>query len=448
MTFAPANRLVRFAVLVCPAALFAPLNSGLLALCLSLYGALAGVAIWDWARSRKMWHGLAVEVAPVTRLSLGNPGSIEVFIRREGPEPRRLSIGLPLDEALEAGREAVEVELAGKTTLWTVRWDVTPRRRGVYRIEAAFAQVRSRWGLWILRRRFATQSDVRVYPNLRRDRRQLANVFLNRGLAGTHLQRMIGQGRDYEQLREYLPGDSMFDIHWKATAKRGEPVTKTYQVERTREIYLIVDHSRLSGRIVAEGEDGGPPENALERFVTATSILNLVSARQGDLFGLVTYAHQISRFIRASSGRAHQQCVQDALFNLHPERTTPDIDELFTFLRLRLRRRALLIFLTDLSDPVAAEAFTNRLRMITGKHVTMVNMIVSREAGPLFRADPAVASIDDLYGALSGHLRWQDLSDLGRRLRRHGVSLGLLDQANLAVEVVNQYLRIKQRQLI
>ncbi|WP_309398392.1 DUF58 domain-containing protein [Cerasicoccus maritimus] len=448
MTFAPANRLVLFAGLLCPAALLAPLNAALLAVCAVLYVAVFVVAVVDWLGARKRLSAIKVEAAAVTRMSLGNPNKVELFIRRLGPGLKHFNLALGLDPSLESEHAKLPVTLDDEGEFWSTNWPLTPRQRGVYHVGAVYAETTSALGLWTFRREFPVESEIRVYPNLRRDRRQLANLFMNRGSVGTHVQRIVGQGRDYEQLREYLPGDSMFDIHWKATAKRNEPVTKTYQIERTREIYLIVDHSRLSGRIVAEGQNGGPDESTLERFLTVTSILNMVAARQGDLFGLVTFSHQVTNYLRASTGRAHQQCVQDALFDLQTDRTTPDFDELFTFLRLRLRRRALLIFLTDLSDPSAAEAFASRVRMITRKHVVLANMIVGEEIGPLFRASPEPRSVDDIYGALSGHLRWHDLTELSRGLKQSGVDLALHQQGNLAVEIVNQYLRVKQRQIL
>jgi len=90
--------------------------------------------------------------------------------------------------------------------------------------------------------------EIRVYPNLHPERRNLAGLFLNRGAFGIHAQRQVGKGRDFEKLREYIPGDSYDEIHWKATAKRGHPVTKVFQVERTQEIVVVIDSSRLSAK--------------------------------------------------------------------------------------------------------------------------------------------------------------------------------------------------------
>ena len=94
------------------------------------------------------------------------------------------------------------------------------------------------------------QSEIRVYPNLLTERKNLAALFLNRGTFGIHAQRQVGKGRDFEKLREYVPGDGYDEIHWKATARRGRPITKVFQIEKTQEIYVIVDASRLSAREV------------------------------------------------------------------------------------------------------------------------------------------------------------------------------------------------------
>src|SRR5439155_5760719 len=101
-----------------------------------------------------------------------------------------------------------------------------------------------------MRKSVPTQSEIRVYPNLLRERRDLAALFLHRGAFGLHAERQVGKGREFEKLREYVPGDGYDEIHWKATAKRGRPITKVFQIERTQEVYVVIDASRLSARPV------------------------------------------------------------------------------------------------------------------------------------------------------------------------------------------------------
>ena len=85
-------------------------------------------------------------------------------------------------------------------------------------------------GFWAVRSRVPMDTNIHVYPNLIFERRHVKGLFQSRG-SGVHARRILGKGREFEQLREYLPGDNYEDIYWKATAKRGEPVTRLYQVE-------------------------------------------------------------------------------------------------------------------------------------------------------------------------------------------------------------------------
>ena len=123
----------------------------------------------------------------------------------------------------------------------------------------------------------------------------------------------------------------MSDIHWRVTAKRGRLVTKEYQVERTREIYVAVDTSRLSGRTL----DTEPKEKKgplIERYVSAALSLGATIQSQGDKFGLLAFDRQVRRFVRAGGGKAHFRACLDAAFDLHAETVSPDFGELAGFL--------------------------------------------------------------------------------------------------------------------
>ena len=113
----------------------------------------------------------------------------------------------------------------------------------------------------------------------------------------------------------------------------------------------------------------------------------------------------------------------------------------------RLRRRALLVFLTALDDPAIAESFVRNLELIRRQHLVLVNMLQPPGVAPLF-SHPGVARLDDLYGELGGHLRWQKLRELRKVLQRHGVQFSLPANERLSAEIVSQYLNVKQRQLL
>ena len=312
-------------------------------------------------------------------------------------------------------------------------------------------------GLWLVRRSILLECEVRVYPDLRRERRGLAAVFLNRGGPGIHTRPQLGKGREFDHLREYVAGDDYGDIHWKTSARRGRPVTKTFQIERTREVYAIIDHSRLSARALkvpvsdasSDYATGGEFEvtTQLERSLESALVLGLAAEKQHDWFGLVTFADQVTRFVRSSGGRAHYNTCRNALFTLESRLVSPNYEDLFVFLRKTLTRRSLLVFLTDLSDPLHAENFTQNVRLVSRQHYVLISMIRPDAAHPLFsRAD--AGGIDDIYRDLAGHFIWHDLEEVRRVLGQHGAHLCLPGSAELTAETVTQYMSIRRRQLL
>jgi uncharacterized protein (DUF58 family) len=429
-------------VVVLPFSVLATTLPATAAISVTFIALLLFAAILDASLSYGKAEGLAFELPEVIRLSKDRAGVLEMRIRNTSQKARKLRLGLPMPEEVKCSPEETQVALPAGSEFSRLDWSCRPSRRGRYLLEKVFVERSSPLGFWEVRDSLPLRSEIRVYPNLLKDRNKLAPLFLNRGALGLHAQRQVGKGRDFEKLREYSPGDSYDEIHWKATARRGHPITKVYQIERTQEIYVILDASRLSSRVLK-----GCSEVVLERFVTAALVLGLAAERQGDLFGLAAFSDKIETFVRAKNGQSHYGICRDALYAIQPKTVSPDFEELSTFIRLRLRRRALLIFLTSLEDPVLAESFVRNVGLLSGQHLILVNMAKPPDAEPLFsRAD--VQTHDDLYGELGAHFRWSNLRELEKVLQRRGIRFSLVDNDRFSVDLVSQYLRVKQRQLL
>ncbi|MEM1443484.1 MAG: DUF58 domain-containing protein, partial [Verrucomicrobiota bacterium] len=339
-----------------------------------------------------------------------------------------------------------------------------PLKRGAYRFEEIFLEIPSTFRLWMLRKSIPLDVELRIYPDLSIERKRLASIFLMRGHDGAHLVRQVGKGRDFEQLREYQPGDDYVDIEWKATARRQMPVTRTYQIEKTQEVYVVIDHSRLSGReirqpveedagadwVLGKSSRGGEERitTQLEKFLHCALILASVAEKQGDCYGFVSFSDKVNRFIRAKSGKGHYNVVRDALYTLESESVAPDFEPLMIDLRQKLTRRALIVMLIDLSDPLTAEQFLEALPLIQRQHLVLVNMVRPEKARELFSHQSDPESTSEIYEDLAGHLQWQELRETGNQLRHLGVDLGLPDHEELCTEAVTQYLNVKNRQLI
>ncbi|HTV63461.1 MAG TPA: DUF58 domain-containing protein [Alphaproteobacteria bacterium] len=431
-------------LVVLPCAFLAGTAPDMAAPSFAMMGILLLLAMADAIAARKNIAGISVELPAVARMSKDREAILKLGIRNQKQRRRTMRIGLPWPREIESSTDVLDAQLPAQSEWSQLSWSCTPRKRGNYKFNEVYLEGESPLGLWAARKPVPVQSEIRVYPNLLNDRKNLSALFLNRGHFGLHAQRQVGKGRDFEKLRDYMPGDGYDEIHWKATARRGKPITKLFQIEKTQEVYVIVDRSRLSARTA--GESIGDA-SALERFVTAALVLGLAAEQQGDSFGLLAFGDKVEKFVRAKNGQAHYNACRDALYTLQPEIVTPDFDELCTFIRLRLRRRALLIFLTALDDPAVAESFVRSLALIRRQHLILVNMLQPPGVKPLF-SNPAVKDLDDIYKELGGHLRWQKLRELQKILGRMGVQFSLLKNERLSAELVSQYLSVKQRQLL
>ncbi len=443
----PSNKLVFWSALVLiPSALAAACGSWVATLCLLLVGLFLLAVLADMALSIGLLSGVVVEAPEVVRISKRRTGTMDLRVRSEQRTFSALRFGISLPASIQSDCEVFSMEIPKAGTWYRLGWDVVPSECGKYCLNACCVECSSRLGLWWVRRQLAVEVEMRVYPDLRRERRAAASLFLNRGDYGGHVFSKVGKGREFEQLRDYIRGDTYQDIHWKTTAKRQAPVTKVYQIERTQEIYVVLDSSRLSARRVAQ-PGSGECVTLLERYGTCALLLAVAAESQGDLFGLIEFGSRPHLLLKASRGKAHFDTCRNALYTLLPEEASPDFQELVSFIRTRLRKRALLVFLTSLDDEAEAERFKESISLLSRHHLIVVNTLAPTSAAPLFSGEKA-GSVPELYERLGGHFAWRKLHELERHLRSLGVRLNLLENEQMGANLVTQYMRIKQRQLI
>jgi uncharacterized protein (DUF58 family) len=456
MKLVPSTKLIIVAALVLlPVSVMAAMVPPASGAGIGLAALLVVIAAADAAASRHRLAGIRVSLPEVVRLSVGRDGRMPLSVENPAVTVRQIRLGLAFPPEIYSWHPDLRTDLPAAAGNSVVEWPFKGLKQGLYRIHDCYLETPSRLGFWSVRRTETVRSEIRIYPDVLRERKKLTGLFLNRGI-GIHAQRQVGKGKEFEQLREYLPGDSYEDIHWKATARRGQPITKVYQLERTQQIYVIIDSSRLSARnsdpLGDNASTDGQNKSAgystiMERFTTAALVMGLAADRQGDVFGLLTFDDRVRKFVRAKNGRAHYDVCRDVLYTLQAQSASPDFTEVFTFIASRIRRRALLIFLTNLDDPVLAENFTANIDIISRKHLVLVNMVKPVGAEPLF-SDAVVNSLDGIYQKLGGHLVWRHLRETQKFLQRHGIRFYLLQNENLCTDLVSQYLTVKRRQVL
>ncbi|MDB6139624.1 MAG: hypothetical protein JWO94_2696 [Verrucomicrobiaceae bacterium] len=454
MLFVPSKRLLWIVALVITPAWLALGMAGAPDGLLVLAGlAVAGLAAVDALTSSRQLHGISVRLPPLVRTTKGKTFDLTAIITRAGPRSGPLRLGLPLPRQLGVRSAEASIVLPPDGGAAKPVWQVHALERGSYTLSRCHLEAPSRLGLWDMRGTAPCECEVRVYPDLSRERHLLAPLFLRKGATGVHQVRQLGKGREFEQLRSYAPGDSYSDIYWKGTTKRRLPVTMMHQIERTQEMHVILDVSRRSARPLenlsaTDDADHSAPRTQCERFIQAALVLALAAEQQGDRFGLMTFSDQVHATLPAGTGRTHYNACRDALYTLEPRIVSPDFNELFVSVGNRLRHRSLLIVLTDLGEPWLSESFLEASRQAARRHVVLVHVLGSKEFQPLFHRNDSIAHADELYRRLAGHLMWSDLQETTRDLKQCGVHLTSSLQETLIANVVSEYLNVKKRQLL
>jgi uncharacterized protein (DUF58 family) len=437
--------LLAFAVTVVPASLAPFFTTGGIELFAGVLLLFCFVAAGDAVAVRQGLKGISVLFPERLNLTRNREGSLEIRIADARNRPLALQVGIEMPGAVVSPLSSLPILLPHNGNGFGISWPLTASRRGVHTIERCRLRLLSPLGLWFGQSAFAAGTRVHVYPGLHEERKKLAALFLRRNDMRVRPHRQVGQGREFEKLRGYLPGDSQGDIHWKATARRGHPVTKEFRIERTQEVYCIIDASRLSAR---GGEGGnGARDTLLDSYLSASLLLATIARRQGDLFGVMAFSDQPLTFIRAKAGMSHFAVCREALSTIQASLVTPNFEETAAFLATRLRRRALLLFLTSLDEPVLAESFARSIPVLSRRHLVQAHVVKPAAACPLF-SDEGTDAPDDLYERLGGHLVWHGLRQTQETLRLRGVELSLTDRERFCATLVTRYLNVKRRQIL
>ncbi len=147
----------------------------------------------------------------------------------------------------------------------------------------------------------AVQSIILVEPALSQISKETARLLASHRHGGQRIIARNGRGREFEQLREYVPNDDFGSIDWKATARRRVPIVRDYQIERTQDIYACIDFSRLSARLVCDRTKSG--QLSLDEYVRSTLMLHCAVRETGDRFGFATFSNNV-RILRQGHSRA------------------------------------------------------------------------------------------------------------------------------------------------
>ncbi len=415
----PTGRLAAVAALLAPLLAISP--APVVPTVLGANAALLALALLDAALAPAP-SALTLTRDTPEALTLGREATVTWHVTNPGRRvvSLRLADELPPSLGADDRRADVRVPPGGRARASTT---IRPTRRGRYRPSWVTMRVKGPLGLLARQDVAEVPGELRVYPAFRsREEAELRVARAQMLQAGQRLARGQGGG-EFDRLREYGLDDEFRHMDWRATARTGKAIVRTYRAERNQTVLLLVDSGRTMAGQVAVGDGRNRAGLAdvpwtvprLDHAMDAAMMLTVVATGLGDSAGMVAFADRV-RAVVPPRGRADQlRRVTEALYPLHPVLTESDYREAFAQTLARFRRRALLVVLTELSPEPMAETLLPALPLVARDHLVVVAGIrdpevdrwahaVPTESSTAYRKAAAVQALADRRHAV-GQLR-------------------------------------------
>lgn len=371
------------------------------------------------------------------KISNGDPNPIGVEFHNTGTLRLRVRLIENLPYQLQLFNFEKNYLLAPGETLSTT-YSIRPALRGEYTWGPAILLIRPEYGGLLARKEeFHHEQTAACYPSFL----QFTDTRLqvrSEDSSQNDVHR-IGQSLEFEQIKEYAPGDDQRHINWKATARRGQLMVNRYQDERSQDIYCAIDMGRTM-KMPFHGH------TLLDYAINAALALTKTVIATHDKTGILAFAHEQSEFLPPAKDWRQFGKINEFLYKLETGFMESDFEHLYKFIRANIRRRSLIVLFTNFDSENALKRNFRYIKDIARHHLLVVVFFEDSQAKELVETEaqdtPGIyeraVSFDKLH---KGHL-------LARELRKAGIRTVLSPPEKLGVQVINEYLGIKKQQIL
>jgi len=381
---------------------------------------------------------LSVEVEAPDALAVGQEGRLGIRLSAGRRGPDAVLIRCELCPEFDAPPPATALLSGGGSAALAI--PLVARRRGKLSVDEVWCRWSGPFGLVGRQKRVEAGRTVAVVPDLRPVRAAAFRYFGSRELdTGVQVERFVGDGSEFEALREYVAGLDPRAIDWKASARHRKLLSRDFRAERNHQVVLALD----TGHLMAEPLEGIP---RLDHAVTAALLLGYVSLRLGDRVGLFGFDAAARAWAEPQGGVAafgRLQAVSAGLaYSTAETNFTLGLAELST----RLRRRSLVVVFTEFVDTVTAELMVENLARLARRQ--LVVFVALRDPDLERSALARPRRLGDVYRSVVAGDFARERERVLARLRRVGVLC--VDAAPQAVssQLVNRYLEVKRREMV
>ena len=398
----------------------------------------------DYQRSQQ-WH-IQVKRHCDARLSIGRENSIHLTVT-VGPGPAKarttqLRLRDSYPSEFRADQESQSLQIAPHTTT-ELTYHVFPPQRGAFQWQGLTLRLLSPQGLAWQAWQIPIETQVDVYPDLIGLR--LLSIRLSLESAGglRRRQRILG-GTEFAELQEYNRGDDLRLIDWKATARRGHPLVRVCEPERDQPLLILLDRGRLMTAQVA----------GLKRFdwaLNTTLSLAMAGLRRGDRVGICVFDHEIQTWIPPQSGNSYLARIMEQVYSLEPVITESDYVAVASRVLSQYTRRALVVLLTDIVDPIASSELLAAMARLSPRFlpfcVTLRDPFIDAQAHqPLaLNQDSKEKQIQQLYEQAVALDLIHQRSVAFAQLQQKGVLVLDAPAPQISEQLVDRYLLLKAR---
>jgi uncharacterized protein (DUF58 family) len=374
------------------------------------------------------------------RFSNGDQNKVSLIVRNRFPFRVSLRIIDELPGQFQRRNFSLFLMLKGHGKEILV-YMVRPVERGEYLFHDINTFIKSPLSLVVRRIIEPAEKLVKVYPSYF-SLRQFELVAYSNSFseAGSRKIRKIGHSLEFEQIREYVTGDDIRSINWKATGRKGgQLMVNSFTDERSQQVYCIIDKGRIM-KMPFEGM------SLLDHAINATLILSRVALIKQDKAGIVTFAESIGHFIPADRKATQMANILEALYNQETKFLESDYEKLYALVRSRITQRSLIVLFTNFESLSGLERQLPYLRAIARNHLVLVIFFENTELSQLIEM-PA-DSLERLYIKTIAEKFAFEKRAIVKELQQHGIFTILTPPQKLTVNTVNKYLELKARNAI
>ncbi|MCP4136810.1 MAG: DUF58 domain-containing protein [bacterium] len=318
-----------------------------------------------------------------------------------------------------------------------ITYTIRPTRRGAFVLEHLFFRINSRFRLFHLSRKEKIDAAIDVYPDIKSLNHFLKLTRKDRTYElGVNKNRWKGMGTDLESLRDYQSDDDSRHIDWKASTRLNKPLTKVFQMESNNHITLAVD----CGRLMTAEQNG---LNTLDHAVNSLLILSHIAFKAGDTISVIAFSDRIIGELYDVKGKASLNKITRFITGLQPEYVESNYSYIFRYLHKKVKRRSLIVFLTDMIDDINYSVFKTGITQLSRKHLVL--FILLRDIILSNHANAEALSVDDAYTAAAAREMFLNRNNAISKLKLNKVNvLDVLPQ-QLTAKLINKYLELKSK---